>query len=253
MRAIDIALPGPGEGQRVSRAQHLRLADEVEGLTEVEWRTVTECPAWSVFDMVAHVTSAARFRGNPLLFVLDAQVGRVRYRGRSSLDAANEVGIDRLRGKAPEALVELLRRRSMSTRDTPGLLRRKPVNDAALPSYATIGYFVDCILTRDVWLHRHDIARALGREPQPEATDPEIVEQVVRDLGVAWSGPPIRLELTGPEGGSWTVGAGEATQEVRLPAVEFMRHLSGRAVDPDLFGHTPNSVHSTLQSARIVF
>ncbi len=190
MRAIDIPLPGPGDGLRVGRAQHLRLIDEVRDLTPEQWDTVTECPAWTVRDMVGHVASAARFPGNPLLFIVDAQIGRFRYRGRSSLDAANEVGIDRHRSLSTAELLELLRRRTMSGRDTPGWMRRRLTNDAALPSYTTIGSFVDTILTRDTWLHRHDIGRAVGREPVSDPSDAEVVEQVIRDLGPR--GPALR-------------------------------------------------------------
>ena len=253
MRAIDIPLPGPGDGLRVGRAQHLRLIDEVRGLTPEQWATVTECPAWTVRGMVGHVASAARFPGNPLLFVIDAQLGRFRYRGRSSLDAANEVGIDRHRSLATDEVLERLRRRAMSGRDTPGWMRRRQTNDAALPSYTTIGSFIDTILTRDTWLHRHDIGRAVGREPVSDPTDAEVVEQVIRDLGLGWTGPDVVLRLTGPEGGTWLLGADAEAPEAVLPAVEFMRHLSGRKADAHLLDGVPDGVRAALEAARVPF
>lgn len=275
---VDIPLPGPGDGLRVGRAQHLRLVDEVRDLTPEQWATVTECPEWTVRDMVGHVASAARFPGNPLLYVIDAQLGRFRYRGRSSLDAANEVGIDRHRSLSTAELLELIRRRAMSGRDTPGWMRRRLTNDAALPSYTTIGSFIDTILTRDTWLHRQDIGRAVGKEPVSDPTDAEVVEQVVRDLGLGWTGPGVILWLTGPEGGTWTLGAtgradgegfamgspevaedgGSVTDspgvaEAVLPAVEFMRHLSGRSVAAGLFDGVPDAVRPALEAARVPF
>ena len=278
MRAIDIPLPGPGDGLRVGRAQQLRLIDEVAGLNPEQWATVTECPAWTVRDMVGHVASAARFPGNPLLYVIDAQLGCFRYRGRSSLDAANEVGIDRHRSLSTAELLDLIRRRAMSGRDTPGWMRRRLTNDAALPSYTTIGSFVDTILTRDTWLHRQDIGRAVGREPVSDPTDAEVVEQVVRDLGLGWTGPGVELRLTGPEGGVWALGAtgraegggfamgspevaegeGSVTDspgvaEAVLPAVEFMRHLSGRTVAAGMFDGVPDAVRPALEAARVPF
>ncbi|AQX15852.1 hypothetical protein BCR15_11750 [Tessaracoccus lapidicaptus] len=252
MRAIDIPLPGPGDGLRVARAQHLRLIDEVNELAPEQWAAVTECPAWTVRDMVGHIASVARFQGNPLLFLVDAQIGRFRYRGRSTLDAANEVGIDRHRSLSTAELLATLRRRAESDRDTPGWLRRFPAKDEALPTYTTIGSFVDTILTRDVWLHRHDIARAVGAATQPDPTDAEVVEQVVRDLGLAWTGPAVHLRLTGPEGGAWDLGEG-AGPEVELPAVEFMRHLSGRTAAPGLLDGVPAEVRGPLAGARVAF
>ncbi|MHA6523474.1 maleylpyruvate isomerase family mycothiol-dependent enzyme [Tessaracoccus sp. G1721] len=264
VRAVDIPLPGPGEGLRVGRAQHLRLIDEVRGLAPEQWATVTECPAWTVRDMVGHVASAARFPGNPLLYVVDAQIGRFRYRGRSSLDAANEVGIDRHRALSTDELLERIRRRAMSGRDTPGWMRRRLTNDAALPSYTTIGSFVDTILTRDTWLHRQDIARAVGREPASDPTDAEVVEQVIRDLGLAWTGPAVVLRLTGPAGGAWLLGpdagagsvparADDTPSEVVLPAVEFMRHLSGRSVAAGLFDGVAAELRPAVEAARTPF
>lgn len=252
MRAIDIPLPGPGDGLRVERAQHLRLIDGLSGLSPEQWGTTTECPAWTVRDMVGHVASGARFQGNPLLFLVDAEIGPFRYRGRSTLDAASEVGIDRHRSLSTADLLATLRRRAESDRDTPGWLRRFAAKDEALPTYSTIGSFVDTILTRDVWLHRHDIARAVGGAPRTDPTDAEVVAQVVRDLGLAWAGPAVRLRLTGPEGGAWDLGEG-AGPDVELPAVEFMRHLSGRTAEPGLLDDVPAEVRGALAAARVVF
>ena len=131
-------------------------------------------------------------------------------------------------------------------------MRRRLTNDAALPSHTTIGSFVDTILTRDTWLHRQDIGRAVGREPVSDPSDAEVVEQVIRDLGLGWTGPGVELRLTGPEGGVWTLGSPGGPEAV-LPAVEFMRHLSGRSVAVELFDGVPDGVRSALESARVPF
>lgn len=79
-----------------------------------------------------------------------------------------------------------------------------------------------------------------------------MVAQVVRDLGLAWAGPAVRLRLTGPEGGAWDLGEG-AGPDVELPAVEFMRHLSGRTAEPGLLDDVPAEVRGALAAARVVF
>lgn len=255
-RAADLPATDAATGARVARAQRLRLADEAARLTPAQWLAPTECPRWNVHAMLAHLANAALFTGNPLRFLLDAALGRLRYPGEPSLDAANEVGIDRLRSAPPEQVLATLRRRAEAGRRAPGFLRGFKASDPSLPGYATIGYFVDDILTRDTWLHRHDIARATGSTVEPDPTDAHVVTQVVRDLGLAWTGPDVVLELTGPAGGAWLLGEGSdasAPPVARLDAVEFLRHLSGREVADDLFATVPDAVRPALASARVTF
>lgn len=39
---------------------------------------------------------------------------------------------------------------------------------------------------------------------------------------------------------------------VTLDSVDYLRHLSGRAVSPDLFAGTPESVRGQLRDARVL-
>jgi hypothetical protein len=91
-----------------------------------------------------------------------------------------------------------------------------------------LGYLVDVILTRDAWLHRIDLARALGVEPVLSADhDGRIVADVVSE----WArrhGRPFRLVLTGAAGGSFASSAAGA-ERLELDAVEFCRIVSGRS------------------------
>ncbi|HET9873333.1 MAG TPA: hypothetical protein VFP89_12170 [Propionibacteriaceae bacterium] len=83
------------------------------------------------------------------------------------------------------------------------------------------------ILTRDTWMHRIDTARATGR---PLALTPDHDGFLVADVVAEWAvrhGAPFTLNLTGPAGGSSSVGT--AGEELSLDAVQFVRTLSGRA------------------------
>jgi hypothetical protein len=95
-----------------------------------------------------------------------------------------------------------------------------------------LGFLVDVCYTRDVWMHRVDIARATGRELVLTADhDGVLIADIVREWA-ARHGQPCTLTLTGPAGGTWTWGDGGPTYE--LDAVEFCRTLSGRAVGEGL-------------------
>jgi uncharacterized protein (TIGR03083 family) len=90
----------------------------------------------------------------------------------------------------------------------------------------TLGYLVDVILTRDTWMHRSDLAEAIGHEMALTADhDGRLIADVVRE----WAGrhgQPFTLVLTGPAGGRYTHGDGG--EHIELDAVEFCRILSGR-------------------------
>ena len=91
----------------------------------------------------------------------------------------------------------------------------------------TLGYLVDCILTRDAWMHRVDTSRAVETTMvlTPDH-DGVLIDNVVKE----WAGrhgQNFELTLTGPAGGAWTHGSGGPAYE--LDAVEFCRILSGRA------------------------
>ena len=91
----------------------------------------------------------------------------------------------------------------------------------------TFGYLFDVILTRDPWIHRVDICRAIGHDMELSADhDGRIVAGVVTD----WArrhGQPFTLTLDGPAGDRFSTGTGGA--DLHLDAVDFCRILSGRA------------------------
>ncbi len=89
-----------------------------------------------------------------------------------------------------------------------------------------MAFLLDTILTRDPWMHRIDIARAVGRDLEltPEH-DGRIVADVVAELARRY-GRPFRLTLTGPAGGEFN--AGDGGEHVHINAIELCRVLSGR-------------------------
>ena len=115
-------------------------------------------------------------------------------------------------------------------RRTPGFVRARylpqtQVVDGRAETWA-IGFLNDVILTRDPWMHRMDLARATGREPELTADHDGLLVAAVVAEWAARHGAPYRLTLTGPAGGSWS--RGDDAEELDLDAVEFCRLLSGR-------------------------
>lgn len=98
-----------------------------------------------------------------------------------------------------------------------------------------LAYLFDMGFTRDVWMHRIDIARAAGTAPD---LTPEHDGRIVADILAEWSRrhrQPYVLTLTGPAGGEFRAGDGGSPATVEV--VEFARILSGRAEGHGILRH----------------
>lgn len=216
------------------------LVELLDELSPDDWRRRTECPAWTVRDMVGHLVGAAAAYAS-IGALLRQQAWAARHKGEfdgNDLDAANAHQIRQYAHLAPPELVAELRRLApLAVRRrlrTPALVRRVEVpitpkgsTAPGMPAKLALGHLMDTVLTRDVWLHRVDIARATGRPlPLDEAVDGRVVADAVAE----WAGrhgQPFRLRLTGTAGG--TFRQGDDGQQIELDAIEFCRILSGRA------------------------
>lgn len=239
--------------EEVGTAVYDDLLALLRTLEPADWRAPTDCERWDVAAMVGHMIGAAESH------VRVRELLRQQWYGRrhadefdgSSLDAVNDLQVREHAELTPSeriAALERLGHRAVHKRVTlPGPLRRvripNPIAgdmpDGTLTSF-TLAYLNDVVLTRDVWMHRVDIARATGR---PLPLDPDVDGRVVADVVGDWfglHGRPVTIELTGPAGGRWRQGTGGPV--VAMDAVEFCRAMSGRAPAEGL-----------LQTHRVLF
>lgn len=256
-QAATLAQTTPERAIVVTRSQLERFRDELTALTPDQWVTRTDCTLWDVGDMARHVVGATDEGRDMRVLARHLLNWRLHHGSEPMLDGLNEAQIDdRRQWSMKRVIADLSRLIEPSTtrrRALPGPLRRMPMRLGGLPPGATIAYLNDVIAARDPWMHRVDVARATGRPMIPEPTDADVVEQVVRDLGRAWPGPAFHLTLTGPSGGQWLVGDAAPTDTVEIDAVEFMRHLSGRPLDRDLFAAVVEPLATTLRRTRVTF
>ncbi|WP_203337773.1 maleylpyruvate isomerase family mycothiol-dependent enzyme [Nocardioides limicola] len=215
----------------------LTLLDDLDAS---DWNARTECPAWTVADMVGHMIGAAKGHASVPRSIRD-QAWAARHKkeyGGSSLDAMNARQVAEHADLTPTERVAQLREIAPAAvrgrMRTPSLMRRMKITMptagsvvTGMPDHIMLGHLMDAILTRDVWLHRIDIARATGRELD---WDPEADGRIVADVVAEWGtrhGQPFSLELTGPAGGHFRQG--EGGEPITMDAIEFCRVLSGRA------------------------
>jgi len=245
------ALIGQAEGQ-AALALLRQLGDR-------DWKRPTDCTEWDVRTLVSHLVAQCE-DGLRLGTMLRRELaGRRRHPGKAGVDAHMAVQVDDHRTESGPELVErfalLWPRAVQARRRRPNALRRVIVHsgDASMPRFR-IGYLLDIIYNRDLWMHRVDLARTTGQPFTISDHDRLIVEQVVRDLALAWTAAPIALDLTGPAGGSWTIGAGEPSECVRADAVAFMRSLAGRDHDPEVeLIYGDETALALIRRARVIF
>jgi uncharacterized protein (TIGR03083 family) len=220
--------------------EYRRCADAVAALADDDWPRPTDCTLWDVRQTVAHMIGMALMASSPLQMFRQQRAAQARHRpGTPSIDALTAHQVDLFAARSPQELVRLMAeigpRAARGRRRMPGFIRGRELPDRqevnGVEETWTIGFLTDTILTRDPWMHRVDLARATG---SALVLTPDHDGVIVADVVAEWAerhGRPYRLELTGPAGGTFGTGDGEAHT---LDAIEFCRVLSGRAAGTGL-------------------
>jgi uncharacterized protein (TIGR03083 family) len=234
------------EAMRLTATENSRSQAQLRGLTGEQWEAATDCSRWTVRDIVVHLIASAQAQANPLEFArqvvaghsLTAQIG-----GHHWVDGVNEAQLRARTDWTWPMLPDLWERHSAAALKA---RRRMPAPVRALPllpigtglgvhiGWQPLGYLFDMGFTRDVWMHRIDIARAAGIQAELTAEhDGRIIAGIVAE----WSrrhGQAYTLILTGPAGGAFHNRGGEPQT---VDAVEFARILSGRSAGPGILRH----------------
>src|SRR6266545_58636 len=204
-------------------------------LDDRDWARPTDCAGWTVHDLTAHLVGQYQGLAKLSVFLRRHRRAHRRYPALSRLDADNRQHIDDLGGRSGRELVAMLAaigpKAIRARRRVPALLRRQRIGrmypEESLPD-DRLGYVLDVLGLRDLWMHRVDLAWA-------------------------WEGPPVLLELTGRAGGRWTLGQGAPVATVRADTVDYLRALSGRNDHPDLEVNGDHTAAAAVATARVVF
>lgn len=218
------------------------FADLLGSLELEEWAQPTACPAWTVRDMAGHSLGMAQMAAT-MREMIRQQVSATRAARKSGKPLIDELTDLQMRKNAALTTSELVSefrkvgpRAVAGRRRTPGFVRSRRLTDTGpdgnSPEVWEVGFVTDTILTRDPWMHRSDIAEAIGR---PMTLSSSHDGALVADVVAEWAtrhGQPFELTLTGPAGGQWSAGQGGET--IEMDAVEFCRVLSGRGTGDGL-------------------
>jgi uncharacterized protein (TIGR03083 family) len=234
------------------------FCSDLGGLSADQWEADTVCAPWTVADIARHVLGAMKSQVS-LRESARQQLHGFRHRrdyDGNAMDAFNALQVADHRhidGPGVVAQIEALAAKSIDAR-----LRRArrfgrvaiPLDHggssaAGMPTKLAMGDLYRIIYTRDTWLHRLDVANALGRPVRLNtAADHRIVEDVIKE----WAdlhGQPFDLRLEGGlEARYVRTGGGPV---VSMDAAQLCWVLSGRG-EPE-----PGSDVAELFSYRVLF
>jgi uncharacterized protein (TIGR03083 family) len=240
VRVEDIAPISHEEGMALAEAEYRRFGELLRQLAPQDWSKPTVCTEWDVGQVVAHNVGAIEAQASLREQAHQMRVGRtiakekgydhwihgvteLQVRERSQVTPAELVG----RGEttAPKAL--------KARRRFPPFLRPLRVDFGPVIGKRPMGsYLIDVVMTRDVWMHRIDLCRAIGVEPVLSADhDGRLIEDMIAEWKHVY-GHSFVLELEGPAGGTYL--GGEDGERLRMDAVEWIWILSGRGTGPGL-------------------
>lgn len=220
-----------------------RAYDDLIALLETlqgdDWQAPTECPGWTVSDMVGHLIGSGKAAASKRELIRQNLHGfrhASEYDG-NPMDAYNALQIDEHASLTPSERLAALKAVAPSAvrgrMRTPALLRAVSMSAKTngsivegMPTKGNVGHLMDAIYTRDVFMHRIDIARAAGREPSSGENDRRIVEDAVAEWARRHE-QPVEVVLSGPAGTTFVQGSGGP--RIEMDALEFCRVLSGRA------------------------
>ena len=206
----------------------------VAGLDEAGWRRPTPAPGWTVGDQVAHLAhfddAAVRSALEPDAFRADLErAGGVdpdaiaaRHRGRPGTELL--AWFDAARARVVAVFRDL----------EPGL---------RVPWYGPPMSAASALTARimETWAHGQDVADAVGvvREPTARLRHVAHIGVGARAFSFALHGrprpdAPVRVELTAPDGSTWTWGPPDAADRVTGPALDFALAITQRRHCADL-------------------
>jgi uncharacterized protein (TIGR03083 family) len=230
------------EAMQIAAVENDRFAAQLRGFDDADWSKPTDCSRWDVHALASHVVGSAAGQASPREFVRQVRRGRplVAEAGEFWWDGMNELQVRERRQLSADELIaewETNARRALRARTRlPRPIARLPLLKLPEPvGRQPVSYLFDHGFTRDVWMHRIDLARASGK---PLVIDHEHDGRIIADIVAEWAsthGEPFSLDLDGPAGGGFT--AGSDGQPVQMDAIAFCRILAERAHGDGVLSH----------------
>ena len=226
---------GHQEAMAITAEENDRFHRLLAHIEPDQWHWPTDCTRWDVRDIAVHVIATAQAAASPLEFgrqmwagrPLTAEIGGVHW-----VDGLNEAQLRARTHLTPAELPDLwatAAARGLRARQrTPRPVRALPLLRLEPGNWKPLSFLFDMGFTRDTWMHRIDITRAVGEAYLATADhDGRIVADVVAEWATTHT-DPFTLHLTGPAGGIYGRTSEPTGDTVTVDAIDLCRVLSGR-------------------------
>jgi uncharacterized protein (TIGR03084 family) len=216
------------------------LLSAMAGISEADWDAPTPAEGWSVRDAISHL---AFFDGVTTVAVTDAEAFGVILQ-----EAAANLGgyVDRALEDGRARTADGMRRWFTDERAAMVAAFRSADPNVRVPWFGPAMSVASKATARlmETWAHGQDVVDALGLDRPPTARLHHVAYIGVRALpnsyrarGLAVPDAAVRVELTGPNGESWSWGEEGAADRVSGPALDFClvatqrRHLDDTSLE----------------------
>jgi uncharacterized protein (TIGR03083 family) len=231
------------EAMQIAAVENQRFAELLHSLDSEDWSKPTDCVRWDVRSLAAHIIGSAAGQASPREFIRQVRGGRpiVQEIGAQYWwDGMNELQVRERANMTTGQLMSEWETISVKALRSRTRLPRPVAHLPLLNLPAPVGrqpvlYLFDVGFTRDVWMHRVDLARAVGKPLDLTAAhDGRLIADVVAEWA-GTHGEPFELDLAGPAGGRFRSAIDG--EHIAIDAVEFCRILAERAHGDGVLRH----------------
>jgi uncharacterized protein (TIGR03083 family) len=232
------------EAMAIAAVENHRLWKLLIDIKPDEWTLPTDCTRWDVRAVVVHLIAQAEAQASIVEFVRQTMAGRKLMEeigGIYPVDGMNEAGLRARSHLKPEELSDLWSRVAVEAlrfrRRMPAPIRALPLLRLDRGLWKPLGYLYDIGFTRDVWMHRVDLSRAIGRTFDATAQhDGRIVADIIAEWATTHT-DPFTLKLTGLAGGTYVRDSADPGDCLEVDAIDSCRILSGRGTPVGVLHH----------------
>ncbi|GAB4433037.1 MAG: hypothetical protein OHK0015_21330 [Chloroflexi bacterium OHK40] len=232
--ALRVPFVTADEAYALLRTELERLLALAETVAPADWAKPTACTGWTVRDILAH-QAGSYASGTSYREMLRQYLVRTKP-GQLTEDATNELQLAERADASPGQLIAEIRQVGpVAIRKWAYAFRLFKLLSVPhpIPGSLSMRDLMWVIHSRDTWMHRLDICRALGRSFEPTTGhDDRIVALVMRDaakkLAPQLGGQAVIFDLSGLAGGVWKIGPGEAATTIQMDELDFNIYASGR-------------------------
>jgi uncharacterized protein (TIGR03083 family) len=232
------------EAMAITEVENHRLGELLADVTPEQWALPTDCTRWDVRAVAVHLIASAEAQASPGEMIKLMRAGpklMTEIEGIYPVDGINEAALRARTHLTPAELPALWHRvaaKALRARQRiPAPIRALPLLKLAPKVWKPVGYLYDIGFTRDVWMHRVDLSRAIDR-PFQATTDHD--GRIVADIIAEWATThtdPFELELAGPAGGTYVRDAAADVTSIEMDAIDCCRILSGRGEPVGVLHH----------------